>query len=314
MLQLKPKAKAITAGAIALTLTLGGGVLWSSQYVNAASSDVAQTDSDQTGKAADGAEKKGRGGQFGGHGLGNIQEQLLAYLAIDEAALKTQLKTSTLSEIAVAQGKTREELKAKLIEWLEAERASAPAASADTDKLKDGQAEKTKPTAAEQAEKLLDSKGGGQGLGKHDGRGGKGFGGGGLEAVAAALGLGADELKEALDGGKTIAALAAEKGIAVQTVIDAHITEVKAKLAEKLAAGELTQEQYDEKLATLAEHAEKLVNGELQGRAQDGGKGPRGERPNGARGTKEGDKPAAENGAQASESESASQAETGASA
>ncbi|MDQ0061878.1 hypothetical protein [Paenibacillus harenae] len=273
------KSKAIAAGAIALTLTLGGGVLWSSQYVNAATSaNTTQTDQNDTEKANDGTTmKKGKGGRLG-HGFGKIHEQLQTYLGLDEAALQTQLKTSTLSEIAVAQGKTREELKAKLVEWLKAEEASAPAPTADTDEQSDGQAARTKPDATELAEKLLDAKGGEQGFGKH-GRGGMGFGVG-LESVAEALGIGSDELKEAMADGKTIAALAAEKGVAVQTVIDAQVIAVKAKLAEKLAAGELTQEQYDAKLAKAAEHAAKLVNGELPDRAQGGGKGPRGERPN----------------------------------
>lgn len=272
------KSKAIAAGAIALTLTLGGGVLWSSQYASAATSaSTTQTDQYQTGDTADGTIKKGKGGQFG-RGFGKIQEQLLTYLGLDEAALQTQLKTSTLSEIAVAQGKTREELKAKLVEWLEAEQASKPAASTDTEEQKEGQAGKAKPTAAELAEKLLDSKDG-QGLGKHGGgRGGMGFGGG-LESAATALGITEDELKEAIAGGKTIAAIATEKGIAVQTVIDAQVSAVKTKLAEKLAAGELTQEQYDAKLADVVERVTKHVNGELPDRAQGGGKGKRGERP-----------------------------------
>lgn len=251
------KSKAITAGAIALTLTLGGGGLWASQFVNAATaadiqstqavqSEVSTTDTDYfAGK---------RGGI--GHGFKQIQEELLQYLGLDEAALQTKLETLTLAEIAVEQGKTREELKARLVEWLEAAQAEA-GVTADVD-------------TATKAEKLLDSKG--FGFGKHGGRGGHGWGGN-IGAIAEVLGLTADELKAEIKEGKTIAAIATEKGIAVQTVIDARVSEIKQKLNEQLTAGEITQEQYDTKLTAAVDHATKQVNGELPVRGEGGGKG-----------------------------------------
>ncbi|MGM0883512.1 MAG: SHOCT domain-containing protein [Bacillota bacterium] len=250
------KSKAITAGAIALTLTLGGGGLWMSQNANAAT--AANTQSTQAALAEDGTSKKDFAGKRGGfgHGFNQIQDELLAYLGLDEAALQTKLETLTLAEIAVEQGKTREELKAKLVEWLEAAQAEA-GANADVD-------------AAAKAEKLLDSRG--FGFGKHGGRGGHGWGGN-IDAIAEVLGLTADELKAEIEEGKTIAAIATEKGVVVQTIIDAQVSDIKEKLNEQLAAGDITQEQYDARLAVAVEHATKHVNGELPMRGAGGGKG-----------------------------------------
>ncbi|RCW44948.1 SHOCT domain-containing protein [Paenibacillus prosopidis] len=246
------KSKAITAGAIALTLTLGGGSLWASQFANAAT--AADTQSTQAAQAEDSTSKKVFAGKRGGlgHGFNQIQDELLAYLGLDEVALQTKLKTLTLAEIAVEQGKTREELKTKLVEWLEVAQAEA-GANADVD-------------AAAKAEKLLDSKG--FGFGKHGGRGGHGWGGN-IDAIAEILGLTADELKAEIKEGKTIAAIATEKGVDVQKVIDAQVSEIKEKLNEQLAAGEITQEQYDTKLAASVERATNHVNGVLP----EGGKG-----------------------------------------
>lgn len=254
------KAKAITAGAIALTLVLGGGGLLASQYVNAAtasSSDTQLGSSTQTENGTATMNHKGKRGGFG-HGFKQIQEQLLVYLGLEEAALQTKLETLTLAEVAVEQGKTRSDLKAKLVEWLEA---------AAADKQTDTGKQLAMPDAATMAEKLLDSQG--FGFGKHGG-GDRGFGGN-LDAVATALGLTVDELRAELAAGKTIAAIATGKGVAVQTVIDAMVNDRKTKLAEELAAGTITQEQYDAKLADATEHANQHVNGVLPLRGPGGG-------------------------------------------
>ena len=268
------KAKAITAGAIALTLVLGGGGLLAGQYVNAATAGSGDKQLEQSTQAENGAAKKDHAGKRGGFGRGfeQIQEQLLTYLGLEEEALQTKLESLTLAEVAAEQGKTRAELKEKLVEWLEAAAAAATTeddAAADTDKQPDTGKQLTKPDAATTAEKLLDSKG--FGFGKHGGGGDRGFGGN-LDAVATALGLTADELKTELEAGKTIAAIATEKSVDVQTVIDVLVSDLKTKLAEELAAGTITQEQYDTRFAEAARHATQHVNGELPLRGE-GGKG-----------------------------------------
>ena len=110
-------------------------------------------------------------------------------------------------------------------------------------------------------------RGGHGGRGDHDGpRGGRG--GHGLEAAATALGLTADELRVELREGATLAEIAADEGVAVQTVIDAMVAELETHLDEHVASGELTQEEADAKLAKATEKITDLVN---NGRPDRGG-------------------------------------------
>jgi hypothetical protein len=112
-----------------------------------------------------------------------------------------------------------------------------------------------------------DGRGGRGGHGDHDGpRGGRG--GHGLEAAATALGITADELRVALREGATLAEIAADEGVAVQTVIDAMVAELETRLDERVAAGDLTQEEADAKLAKATEKITDLVN---NGRPDRGG-------------------------------------------
>lgn len=118
-----------------------------------------------------------------------------------------------------------------------------------------------------------------------DGPGGRGMGmgGEGLTAVAEALGLTEAELQTALQGGQTLAEIAAAEGVEVQTVIDTLVTAAGAHLAEHVTAGDLTQEEADAKLAELTTRITDAVNngGPLGGRGGEmggrGGHGPRGD-------------------------------------
>lgn len=73
--------------------------------------------------------------------------------------------------------------------------------------------------------------------------------GGSLEVAAEALGMDVAELREAMRDGKTIADVAEEEGVAIQTVIDALVADATEKL-----------EQLE---ANLPEKMTALVNGEL---------------------------------------------------
>ena len=97
------------------------------------------------------------------------------------------------------------------------------------------------------------------------GRGGPGgpggrHGGPGLDAAATALGVTADELRTALEGGQTIAQVAESKNVPVQTVIDAMVADLKAHLAEEVASGEHTQAEADQKLADATTRITDSVN------------------------------------------------------
>ena len=102
--------------------------------------------------------------------------------------------------------------------------------------------------------------------GGHGGKGGQGgqHGGGrrgeALSTAATALGMEKDELRDELRSGKTLAEVAADKGVDVQVVIDALVAEAKAHLDQKVADGDMTQEEADQRLADLTERITDRVN------------------------------------------------------
>jgi uncharacterized protein YidB (DUF937 family) len=82
------------------------------------------------------------------------------------------------------------------------------------------------------------------------GRWGWGWPAGSLIAtVAEKLGMSQSELIQELQNGKTIAALAQEKGVDLNTIVDAVVASQQARLNALVQAGRLTQEQADALLA-----------------------------------------------------------------
>jgi hypothetical protein len=88
-----------------------------------------------------------------------------------------------------------------------------------------------------------------------------GFGHVDLSTVATTLNMSEDDLRAALDAGSTIADVAAQQGVDVQTVIDAVVADQQAHVADDVASGRLTQDQADQILADAAQRATDLVNG-----------------------------------------------------
>jgi hypothetical protein len=82
-----------------------------------------------------------------------------------------------------------------------------------------------------------------------------------LDAAAQALGMTVEDLRTALEGGKSLATIAQEKGIAVSKVVDALVAELKAHLDEHVASGKNTQSEADQLLANAKERIEAFVNG-----------------------------------------------------
>lgn len=95
---------------------------------------------------------------------------------------------------------------------------------------------------------------------------------GNAEVVAEALGLTTDELHEAREAGQSLADVAAAQGVSIDVVIEAIITDAETRIAEKVAEGDLTQEEADERLAGLEERVTEKVN-QAPG---EGGRGRRG--------------------------------------
>ena len=94
-----------------------------------------------------------------------------------------------------------------------------------------------------------------------------------LEAAAAAIGIEEDALREALQNDQTIAQVAQANNVDPQTVVDALVADVSARIDQKVAEGELTQEEADEKKAELPEKMTAIVNGERPERPEGEGEG-----------------------------------------
>ncbi len=85
-----------------------------------------------------------------------------------------------------------------------------------------------------------------------------------LIAVAAdKLGMNVDELKTQLKDGKTVADLAKEKGVELQTIVDAFMAARQETLNQAVTDGKMTQEQADKMLENMREMIEEHLNGEM---------------------------------------------------
>ena len=127
---------------------------------------------------------------------------------------------------------------------------------------------------ADEVAATLDEAGMGHGGGHHggghggDGPGGGGPGGGGpgLSAAATALGMSEDELRSALGAdGTTLADVAEEQGVAVDTLVDALVAAQQDRIAAAVEDGRLTQEQADERLADLQTRVTERVESDSWG-------------------------------------------------
>ena len=104
--------------------------------------------------------------------------------------------------------------------------------------------------------RMAGTPGAGNGMGQRGGRGGmRGQMGGpqqSLVAVAAnTLGMPQADLIAQLQGGKTIAQVAGEKKVALDTIVNAFVATRQARMAQAVAAGRMTQAQADAMLATM---------------------------------------------------------------
>ena len=81
-----------------------------------------------------------------------------------------------------------------------------------------------------------------------------------LSKVAALFGMSSDELKTELQGGKSLAAVAASKNVAVSSVISAIVADIKTHLDAEVLTGEHTQAEASAKLAEATTRVTEMVN------------------------------------------------------
>ena len=98
-----------------------------------------------------------------------------------------------------------------------------------------------------------------------------------FEVAADTLDLSVPDLMAELRDGKSIADLAAKKGVNLQDIVDAHLAQVEETLDQAVADGKLTQERADWMLEQAGEKALELLNNTWEGRSP--GKFPGGGRP-----------------------------------
>lgn len=116
----------------------------------------------------------------------------------------------------------------------------------------------------------------------HAGRGERGAGHGARhlrldrEELAAVLGIDTDTLADQLRAGTSLAEIANEHGVDVDTVIDLLVADVEARLDARVTDGTLTEEQAAERAAEVRERVTALVNGERGVFGDGAGPGGRG--------------------------------------
>ncbi|MCI3923343.1 hypothetical protein MO973_24255 [Paenibacillus sp. TRM 82003] len=197
---------------------------------------------------------KHRGGGHGGMMLGDASALATLFNLTSDELREALRNGKTLADIAAAQGVDVQavidasvaSMKAKLDERLA------------EGKLTKAQYDELAATVTDKATKLVNGE-----LGGGKAKFGRGIGGEPIVAeaeLAALLSLSAEQLKEAVTGGKTLAEIAGEQGIEVQAVIDLLVKKMTEKLDEKLAAGTITQERYDAMKSTLTERATAIAN------------------------------------------------------
>lgn len=229
-------------GSLAMTAALAGGGLVGATLGNplGVSAQTSPSTTTTPGTAPGGPGPGGgmHRGPFGGPGVELEAAAKVLNLTTDE--LRSQLESGkTLAQIAEAQGVDRQTLIDALV-------------AAAKDRLAEVEAQ-LPDRIADMVDHTFEGRGGPRGP----------FGSGpGFEAAAKALGISTDDLMSALRDGKSIADVAKEKGVDVQKVIDALVTEAKAKLDQAVEDGKLTQDRADEMATHLTERITAMVNGE----------------------------------------------------
>ncbi len=107
--------------------------------------------------------------------------------------------------------------------------------------------------------------------------GGWGMGGGFADspiAIAAEqLGMEPDALLTELQAGKTVAELAEANGVSLDSIVDAVVAAHSERLATAVENGRITQEQADERLATMTEHLTERLSQPFEAGQGFGGRG-----------------------------------------
>jgi polyhydroxyalkanoate synthesis regulator phasin len=117
------------------------------------------------------------------------------------------------------------------------------------------------------------------GLGRGLGMGGRGMGhmgmmgsgGNTMSVVSDKVGMTLTELMTAFQDGKSVADLAKDKGVDLQTIVDALVAQVKESLDKAVADGNITQKQADYQLEQYTTQVTEQLNGTWESGGRFGG-------------------------------------------
>lgn len=244
------KKSFIVASALALSVTLGGATFLSG---NAQAATVAQ--SAVTQKAAVQGQAPGTGKGFEWRGFRGMhakldQAALAALLGVTETDLQTaEHSGKSLAVIAGEKGVAVQ----SVIDLVTKELTTALDKKLADGKLTQAQYDTKKAEISTRATDIVNRTF--TGKGEHGNRGNVDH-----KAIATLLGLTEAELKTSLHEGKSLAAIAGEKGVPVQSVIDLVTKEFTTALNKQLADGKITQAQYDKEKANLTAKVTEIVN------------------------------------------------------
>jgi len=236
-----------------LKLAALGAVLATSVTFGVVATTYAQDQTQEPSTSQGGAQLGRLGGRHGGIGGFGLHGASLATLAttlnLSEADLQTALQAGkSIADIATEQGVALD----AVVEVIVTEQTAKLAQAVTDGKLTQEDADARITELREKLPEMLSMTRpvAGIGMGKGPGLGGVGMRGAGLATLAATLNLTEAELQTALQT-KSVAAVATEQGVALQTVIDAIVAERSTALAQAVTDGKLTQAQADEQLARL---------------------------------------------------------------
>ena len=262
--------KAKLAGALILGGVAGAAIL--GPISTLAASPAPAASSGTTGAGTTDPDPSGEPGHGpGGPGMGGRVEAttdtsvVAKAIGISEADLQTALQGGkTVAQVAAANNVKLQVVIDALVADGQSELDAAVKAGTITQALADAEKAELTQRATDQANGSFQG-----GPGAH-GPGGPGMGGR-VEAttdtsvVAKAIGISEADLQTALQGGKTVAQVAAANNVKLQVVIDALVADGQSELDAAVKAGTITQAQADAEKAELTQRATDQANGSFQG-------------------------------------------------
>lgn len=214
------------------------------------------------GADVDGRQGHGHGPGRRGPGFGERVEVLEDLLGLTGQEIHDQLaEGNTLADVAEAQGVSVDELTTALVDAISEHIDQAVAdGRLDADEAEERKAD-LEDRVAEMVSNLPPEGFGDRPEGGPDGRPGRpGLVPGGSEVLEDVLGLTAEEIRQGLDDGKTLAELAEEQGVSVDDVADALVAEATERIDQAVEDGKLDADR----AAQAKENLEDMVDRALE--------------------------------------------------